>query len=107
MVSTYNSFRMTCHWPLKKRVSISARRRHKPEEKGSFQHGENSHLWTDSSASGTKKSKADASNYVIRFLTLTLNWMKVQAQRLDLTFAKCHNQSLLLGSKMSWLLRMK
>lgn len=39
-------------------VSISALKRHKPDEKGSLQHGENGHLWTDSSVSGKKEEQS-------------------------------------------------
>lgn len=108
MVSAYNSFRITCHLPLKKHVCLSVhssvinlmKRVHYSTVKMVI-HGL-IHLLREK-----RWAKLMPSNYVIRFLTLTSNWMKVQAQRLDMIFAKCHNQSLLLWSKMSWLLRMK
>lgn len=40
------------------------------------------------------------SSAVILCLVPTLNWMKFQAQRFDMSFAKCHNLSLLLWRKM-------
>lgn len=87
MVSTYNSFRITCHWPLKKHVCLSVhsgvinlmKRVHYSTVKIVI-YGL-SHLLREQ-----RRAKLMPSNYVIRFLTLTLNWMKVQAQRLDMIF---------------------